>query len=886
MRKGRLATEVSERTPALGIFLGLSDNYHAAMKHPKYSHSFEVTSELPEELHPLKRLAFNLRWTWHEPTQELFRQVDRQLWEEVEHNPVQLLNGLSAKRIQALCNDAAFLASLKVCADDLDQYLEGKTWFGETFPEQVGRTLVAYFCAEFGISETLPIYSGGLGVLAGDHLKAASDLGVPLVGVGLLYSRGYFRQILTSDGWQQEHYPKYDFYQYPLQLMRGEDQQPLRVEVELPDRTIICQVWKCDVGRIQLVLLDSNVLENAPVDQEITDTLYGGDQEMRIRQELILGVGGMRALDTLGIRPTVCHMNEGHSAFLSLERIRQFVKQRGCDFRLARKVVVAGNVFTTHTPVPAGFDLFPPDVLERYASSLAQEIGLKMDDLIRLGRIDPENDGEPFNMAVFAMENSNYVNGVSELHARVTRQMFHARWPDYPEDEVPVSAITNGVHTLSWTSPRMAKLFDTYLGSEWRERPDDPETWAQVHAIPDRELWEVRENMRGDFVRFVRKRVQRDLVRRGHTRSDASQAETILDPRILTIGFARRFATYKRATLLLSDPERLRSLLFHSDRPIQIVIAGKSHPKDDEGKRLIQQIVTFVESESAMQRIVFLEDYDISVAKMMVQGIDLWLNNPRRPMEASGTSGMKVVPNGGLNCSALDGWWDEGFDPGVGWAIGSRNDYADTGFQDWVDSRSLYVALEGEVSNKFYTRSNGDPPTGWVEMIKQSMAKLAPRFSTARMVRDYAEKFYLPASVSFQAMESNGLGRAREALAWRDKVRAAWPKVRVDSVSDTLQSRNLVGSTFSIRVTADLDGLMPEEARVQAVVGRVGSNRELQDVWHVDLTHVGSENGMHSFEGEVPCRQAGHLGYTVRIVPSSPDVVIPSELNLVRWEKD
>lgn len=854
------------------------------MKHPKYSHSFEVISELPEPLRPLRRLATNFRWTWHHETRDLFREIDKNTWEQVGHNPVQLLEQLSPERQAKLANDPVFLARVKTADEELTSYLAESTWFDSEYPGLREKSQVAYFCAEFGVSEALPIYSGGLGVLAGDHLKAASDLGIPLVAVGLLYSRGYFKQYLSPDGWQQEHYPQYDFYQLPLTLVRGEDQQPLRVQVDLPDRVVTCQIWRADVGRIPLYLLDSNVLENEPNDQGITDTLYGGDQEMRIRQELILGLGGMRALKALGLNPAVCHMNEGHAAFLSLERIRQFMIDHNCDIRTARQVIVNGNVFTTHTPVPAGFDVFEPVLLERYTSKIAKSIGEDFAHFVRLGRMDSENEGEAFNMALLAMSNSDHVNAVSELHAAVTREMFHGRWKDFPEDEVPIRAVTNGIHTMTWICKRMAVLFDNYLGERWRREPDNPEVWEGVWNIPDRELWEVRENQRGEFVRFVRKYLQRTAERRGLAAASFGQVESILDPRILTVGFARRFATYKRATLLLTDKERLKKLLFHPERPVQFVLAGKSHPRDDGGKKLIQDLVNFINHEGGRARMVFLEDYDMQVARAMVQGVDLWLNNPRRPMEASGTSGMKVVPNGVLNCSILDGWWDEGYKPGIGWAIGERFDIPDQGQQDWLDSRTLYQLLENEIAPNFYHRVDGAVPVAWVEMVKRSMVELAPRFSTSRMVREYTQKFYMPAAAAYNKLEENGLERAKQALAWRDKVQAAWPKVRIVKVQDNASSINALGTGLEIRATVSIDGLSPEDVEVQALVGKVDSNRDLRDIEILTLS-PGEKNGDEiEFSGTLDCAVAGHRGYTVRVVPKQELVNVASELKLVLWE--
>ncbi len=854
------------------------------MKHPKYAHSFEVVQELPQRLRQLSDLASNFRWTWHHATQMLFREIDKALWDKVEHNPVQLLNRLTIERLERLEQDAGIVSDIQFCASDLTKYLDEETWFDKVYPGRREDTTIAYFCAEFGVSESLPIYSGGLGVLAGDHLKAASDLGLPLVAVGLLYSRGYFRQMLGADGWQQEHYPEYDFYRMPLTLMRGEDQQPIRIHVDLPDRTIVCQIWRADVGRIQLYLLDSNVLENAPADQEITDTLYGGDEEMRIAQEMILGVGGMRALRAVGINPTVCHMNEGHAGFMLLERIRQFMEDRKVEYSVARKVVVSSSVFTTHTPVPAGFDLFPDDLLKRYTAKSIQALGISFEEFLTFGKMDPNNEGEKFNMALFAIEHSNYINGVSKLHAGVSRSMFQAKWPRYPEDEAPIEPITNGIHTLTWISRRMAELFDRYLDASWRRHPEDASLWEAVLDIPDAELWEVRENQRGDLVRHARAWLQRTLEHRGSLRPEGGAFEQVLDPRVLTIGFARRFATYKRATLMLSDRERFKNILFHPERPVQILVAGKSHPRDDGGKKLIQELYHFIRDEGVGSRIVFLEDYDMSVARSLVQGVDVWLNNPRRPMEASGTSGMKVVPNGGLNCSVLDGWWDEGYSPGVGWAIGERRDYADQGQQDFFDSRSLYWLLENEIAPKFYSRMSGEVPTAWLEMVKRSMMTLLPQFSTGRMVADYGRRFYMPASASYNHLAENGLDRARRAIDWQGKVRSDWPKVQIVEVISSAPTRTPVGASIQIQATVELGAFSPEEVRVESLVGDVGSNRELVNVVPLKLEPTSGEGSRHTFSGSMSCAESGHKGYVVRVTPYHEDVVIPNELDEVTWQ--
>lgn len=850
------------------------------MRQLKYAHSFEVVSNLPEHLRSLQKLAMNYRWTWDLGAQSVFRDVDSALWDEVEHNPLMLLRRLGPERQQRLASDKLFLSKLQTAVDDLDRYMAALTWFDGAYPGERERTTIAYFCAEFGLNECLPIYSGGLGLLAGDHLKAASDLGLPLVGVGLLYSRGYFRQALTEDGWQKEIYPEYDFYQYPLTLVRGADEQPLQVLVEFPDRSVAVQIWKAQVGRTELYLLDSNILANSPVDQEITDNLYGGDENMRIRQELILGIGGLKALAAMGIKPSVCHMNEGHAAFLTLERLGTFMQENNVDLKTARQVTVAGNVFTTHTPVPAGFDVFQPGLLQKYLLKKTQEIGLDFQDFLEYGRMNPEDAAEPFNMAILAMTGANHVNGVSKLHAEVSRAMFASRWDDYTVNEVPIDAITNGIHTATWMGDRMAALLDKHMGEGWRTDPSSPVVWEGVAAIPDDELWELREDSRGDLVRYVRRRTLKTLQKRRAGRTEQSETGSLLDPRVLTIGFARRFATYKRATLLFSDRERLKRILNHGERPVQFIFAGKSHPKDDGGKKLIQEIANFIRNEGGASRMVFLEDYDIDVARHMVQGVDVWLNNPRRPMEASGTSGMKVVPNGGLNCSILDGWWAEGYQPGLGWAIGDGGEDSDSMRQDWDESRDLYQLLEQDLAPLFYSRNENGIPAGWVQMMRQSMRSLAPQFSTARMVREYTDRFYMPSNQTFHALQENGCARAKAALEWRKRVREAWPSVAIRSVQDTVHAQQITGDEFSITANVELGSLSSGEVRVQAITGMVGPNRELLDTEVFDMTDKG--NGV--FEVTLPCRQPGHHGYVCRVVPFHEDVRVATELPVVCWQ--
>jgi starch phosphorylase len=631
-------------------------------------------------------------------------------------------------------------------------------------------------------------------------------------------------------------------------------------------------------------LLDSNLLENEASDQGITDTLYGGDAEMRLRQEMILGIGGYQALIKTGHAPTVCHMNEGHAALLALERIRHAMAEDGVDFRTARQATVGGNVFTTHTPVPAGFDLFEPGLVERYLAKTAAGLGVAPAKLLEMGRLDGASGDPRFNMAALAMSNADAVNGVSRLHAAISREMFSPRWPNSPLEEVPVESVTNGVHTMTWMGRRATELFDQHLGPAWRDDPSDSAVWERASEISDREVWDMRENERGDLVRFCRRRLREQLQRGSSGPVDLAEANDVLDPRVLTIGFARRFATYKRANLVFSDVERLQRILFHPDRPVQFVFSGKSHPKDDGGKRLIQQITEFIRSTDARKHIVFLEDYDMAVARRLIQGVDVWLNNPRRPMEASGTSGMKVVPNGGLNCSILDGWWAEAYAPGLGWAIGDERSSLDEGYQDWLDSRSLYHLIENEIAPTFYYRTDGGLPKAWIEMIKASWRKLAPRFSTLRMVREYTSRFYVPASDGYVGLRRDGYAGAKAVLGWRDAVTKSWAGIQILRVEDDSHRSVQVGTNVMVHATVALGDLRPEDVRVQALHGQVTSSRELSQLEIADLAPVGQKDGAWHFSGEAPCMHPGQRGYVVRVVPHHSLVRVAHELPLAVYE--
>lgn len=854
---------------------------------------FTVRPVLPPELVQLDELAHNLRWSWHAPTRDLFARIDPDLWAEVHGDPVALIGALGPERLAALAADADFVARVRGAADDLHAYLAADLWYQTTAVAEAGGDAtalpraIAYFSPEFGITSVLPQYSGGLGILAGDHLKSASDLGVPIVGVGLLYGAGYFAQGLSRDGWQVETYPLSDPDGLPLTLLREEDGTPARVSLGLPGgRTLHAHLWKADVGRVPLLLLDSNVPENDELARRVTDRLYGGGGEHRLQQELLLGIGGVRALRvwsrlTGAPAPEVYHTNEGHAGFLGLERIRELVAEEGLSFAEALEAVRAATVFTTHTPVPAGIDRFEASLVRQYFEGDNGLPGVPVEDVLALGAEDYEG-GDPtlFNMAVMGLRLGGRANGVSLLHGQVSRRMFAGLWPGLDEDEVPITSITNGVHGRTWTDPQLADLAERRLGAA---ELADGSGWLRPDGVSDAELWEVRRALRAQLVADARARVRESWRRRGASAAELGWVDDVLDPDVLTIGFARRVPTYKRLTLMLSDPERLTSLLLHPERPIQIVVAGKSHPADDQGKRLIQQLVRFTDDPEVRHRIVFLPNYDIAMAQTLVPGCDVWLNNPLRPLEASGTSGMKAALNGALNLSILDGWWDEWFDGENGWAIPTADGVEDPDRRDDLEAAALYDLIENQVAARFYDRDANGRPARWLEMIRHTLATLGPKVQATRMVAEYVHRLYAPAAQSGRALDGPGYPRARELAAWKARVRTAWPGVRVDHVESVgIGEVAQVGDVLHVRAYVSLGDLAPDDVAVQVTYGRVSESDELSGVRHAELAWAeGYEAGRHAFAGDVRLDVSGPFGYTVRVVPKHPLLVSLADTGLV-----
>jgi glycogen phosphorylase len=845
---------------------------------------FNVRPVLPEVLKPLGDLARNLRWAWHADTQDLFRSVDPPLWDSSGHDPIRLLADVSVERLQMLSQDKKFLKNLKVIQADLADYLTGDLWFqGYTGENPAAPKGIGYFSPEFGITEVLPQYSGGLGILAGDHLKAASDLGVPIIGVGLLYRQGYFRQSLNSAGWQQERYPLLDPNALPLTLLH-DDEGPVRIEVPLAGRSMFAQVWVAQVGRVPLLLLDSDVEQNGGYEREVTDRLYGGGSDHRLAQEVLLGIGGVRAIRaycavTGAAAPEVFHTNEGHAGFLGLERIREYMDQ-GMDFDTALERNRTGTVFTTHTPVPAGIDRFSRELIIAQFGSFAP---LPLEHVLELGA-ENYDGGDPgkFNMAVMGFRLGQRANGVSVLHGEVSREMFQGLWKAFDTTEVPITSITNGVHHLTWVHRDLLELLEAPSGSS----PDttiDGYDWNALADVDSKEIWALKRRMREDLISMTRTRLAASCENRGMA---AEWVADVLDPDVVTFGFARRVPSYKRLTLMLRDPARLKRLLTDPKRPIQIVIAGKSHPADEGGKALIQQMVLFADDPAVRERIVFLPDYDIAMAKPLYPGCDVWMNNPLRPYEACGTSGMKAALNGAANLSIRDGWWDEWFEPEFGWEIPSAEGIDDPDHRDDLEAKALYDIIENEIVPRFYDENRHGLPERWIQMIRDTVAGLGPKVLASRMVRDYVTNLYAPAAASMHSLEASA-GGAEGLARWKRKVREAWPAVAVDHVESLDGDQLEVGARIHVSALVRLGELSPDEIEVQLITGRVsGDDRLYEPRVNPFPTGEDVEDGLRRYEGTVEAKRAGAIGYTVRVVPHNAMLSSQAEMGLATLPAD
>lgn len=844
--------------------------------HIKPLKEFLVRPALPASLSRMSELAHNLLWTWDHNLRALFRRLDTSLWRACGNNPVLMLGRVPQATLERAAADPRFLSLYRRACERYDSYMQ---------MSEAGRSdrLIAYFSMEYGLTECLPIYSGGLGLLSGDHLKSSSDADLPLIGVGLLYQKGYLRQFLNPDGWQQERYPNNDFYTLPVDQVFDKDGREVKVSVTLPTGTVHVKVWRINVGRVRLFLLDTNIADNArDADRDITDSLYGGDLHTRMRQEIVLGVGGIRALKALGLDATVFHMNEGHSAFLAVERIRVLMAEQGLSFDEALEASRQNNVFTTHTSVPAGIDLFDAGMMYEYWNEYCQTGGPGFEQLLGLGRHSPGDGHERFSMAILAFRTSCYRNAVSRLHREVSQEMWQDLWPGLPTSEVPVTSITNGVHLPSYLNGDLATLYDQYLQPDWRERYPDSRIWDLIRDIPDQELWEAHRRRKRRLISFVREHMVRFATERKSSSAEIRRLAEVLDPNAFTIGFARRFATYKRAMLLFRDANRLKKLLTNPDMPVQIVIAGKAHPKDHPGKTLIRDIYQLSRDPALSKRLVFLEDYGIEVARDMVQGVDLWLNTPRRGEEACGTSGMKASINGVLNLSVLDGWFDEAYEISGGWPIGDRVPYSED--QDEFHASAVYSMLENEIVPMYYSGGEDHVPDEWVGRMKQSLMNISPMFNCQRMVGEYMDRLYEPAHAAYSEVRSSRFELARERSRWHATVSGAWNKVRFVELGPGPNASVLSGSPIPLNTVIDLGGLKPSDVRVEAVIGKVSSTGELENSELLTLPPVEQNGSGWVFGREFMPHQTGLLGYALRVVPNHDENPLTRPCNsLLKW---
>jgi len=841
--------------------------------------TYTIKPKLPAPLKPLEEIARNLWLSWNFDAVELFIRLDYDVWLQSQQSPVRTLGMVSQERLAAIAKDDSYLAALKETYNRFLHYKKGNTWYHGS-----RKDVVAYFSMEYGMDVSLPIYSGGLGILSGDHMKTSSDMGLPLVGVGLLYRQGYFRQYLNADGFQQESYPENDWYNMPVEVKTNKNGETIKISVEMAGRMAIAQIWEVKVGRSSLYLLDTNIPENAQDLRNITASLYGGEKETRMQQEILLGIGGIRALRALGINPAATHMNEGHSAFLGMERIRELILEKKFSFDEAREAVWPTNIFTTHTPVPAGNERFDIGLLEKYFNTWPQILGITWRDFVSLGRERPYDDHEDFCMTVLALKLSAYANGVARLHGVVSRNMWKNLWPGLPLDEIPISHVTNGVHPRTWVSSNMSELLTRYFGPHFDETPTDLSIWDRMDRISDEELWRTHERRRERMVAFVRDRIREQYKRTGAVERRIRQAEDTLSPYALTLCFARRFATYKRGNLLLRDPERLLRLVRDNDRPVQLVFAGKAHPHDMPGKELIREIVHFAEKYDVTSRIVFVENYDITVAKYLTTGGDVWLNTPRRPLEASGTSGMKAAMNGVLNCSILDGWWDEAYNPELGWAIGKGEQYEDTNLQDEIESKALYDLLEREIVPLFYQRGRDGLPREWIKLMKTCMREIGQSMSCHRMLMDYSNKFYFPALKNYRRILKDDYKESKDLAAYLTKLRQAWDNITINKIESNAKPVMQRGDLLTVTAQINLGPLTPDEILVELYHGSISNQRaDIQNARRSEMKAIGKDGNVYRYQVKIECNDTGYQGHTIRILPKHEALVHPYRSGFIKW---
>ncbi len=844
----------------------------------------KVTTAIPERLRKLRDIAYNLWWSWNNEAIDLYREIDLALWENLNKNPVRFLQEVSLRKIEDKLADPDFLADYDAVVERFDRYMgERNTWFATHHPDMVDERII-YFSAEYGLHEVLPVYSGGLGVLSGDHCKSASDLGLPFTAIGLFYKQGYFEQRINQEGWQQTNFNNLNYSQLPVHPVEDAAGKPLMVHVELPGRIVYARLWRIAIGRISLYLMDTDVPENNQFDRALTERLYGGDRETRIQQEILLGIGGIRLLEALGIKGTVFHMNEGHSAFLGLELARKLIMEKNMPFAEAREMVISSSVFTTHTPVPAGNDVFPIDMIDRYFSNYWGQLGLQRHEFINLG-LKP-SDTQNFNMTVLALGMSGRRNGVSELHGAVSRDIYNELWAETPEDEVPITHITNGIHTLTWLAPGFKYMYDKYLPKDWKERLYDKDVWTDIDTIPDEEIWKTHNVLKTKMIRFIRDRLKKQYLQNGIPLHEVHDLDGMMDTNALTIGFARRFATYKRANLIFRDLARIERLLNNPAMPLQIIFAGKAHPADRPAHEVIKHINDIAHREGFRGKVFLVENYNMTVARNLVQGVDVWMNNPRRPLEASGTSGQKVCINGVVNFSVLDGWWCEGYNGRNGWTIGDDTEYDNEQQQDDADSQSIYETLEKEILPLYYARNEQGIPVGWVKRMKESIRTLTPVYGTHRMVQDYVAAMYVPCIQRIRHIVSTNYAFIRRFAAWKQNLFRVWPQVRIVADRDIhglAEYSSKSGEEIALGVTVQLGSLLPEDVRVEIYYGKPGNGGICEGKAVPMAISRQVDASTYEYRGGLAIDDGGEYAYSFRVVPNNDALFQPADLPLIRW---
>lgn len=843
-----------------------------------------VISALPDEFKRLNDIAYNLWWSWNPEAIDLYREIDLDLWEKVGKNPVRFLQEISQKKLQIKLNDSDYMARLNSIVASFDSYMSEKnTWFTQRYSDHSDKK-IAYFSAEYGLNEVLPIYSGGLGVLSGDHCKSASDLGLPFTAIGLFYKQGYFSQKINAHGWQDTCFNTLNTSQLPILPVFNENGEQSQIHITFAGRTVHAQIWKVQIGRINLYLMDTDVPMNSPADRALTSRLYGGDHETRIQQEIFLGIGGIRVLDALGIKANVFHMNEGHSSFMGLELIRKLINENHISFKEAKQVVANSSVFTTHTPVPAGNDAFPLYMIDKYLGDFWGQLGLSRHEFFELGLKNSEDQN--FNMTVLALTLAGRKNGVSKLHGAVSRKIFGDVWDGVPEHDVPIAHVTNGIHTLTWLSPKIKDLYDKYLKPDWKKEIYSSSTFEGVDNIPDEELWATHMELKVKMINFVRDRLKIQKLNNGELMETVRQVDDFLDPNALTIGFARRFATYKRANLIFRNLARIQKILNSPNKPVQIIFAGKAHPADGPAHDIIKNINDIAKQEGFYGKVILLENYNMTVARNLVQGVDIWMNNPRRPLEASGTSGQKVCINGIINFSILDGWWCEGYNGENGWVIGDETEFDNENSQDNIDSESIYDTLEENIIPLFYNVDERGIPTEWVKIMKNSIKTLAWNYSTDRMVQEYTEKMYVPAMDGSDKLTKDNFSIARSLSAFEDHMKGNWPHVQVyaeKSSNDLKDFKSSSGQDIHLTATVQLAGIDPSNVSVEVYYG-ILDNCSVTNTKGVEM-HCVEKVGEHLYKYslELNIDDGGEYAYSFRVVPKHPDLIDPFDLGLIRW---